>query len=174
MMGVAARSFIFFTALTGIAYPLLMTGIGQVFFHDQANGSILLREGKPIGSVWIGQKFENSGHFWGRPSAIEYNPVSSGATNLGPTSQDLRSKVEERRKLGLVGELLFASGSGLDPHMSVESAKHQADRVAKTRGLTTQAVVSLIEENIEFRQFGIFGEPRVNVLKLNLAIEGMK
>lgn len=174
MIGAIIRSFSFFMLLTGILYPLMMTGFAQMFFHEQANGGILMRDGNAIGSTWIGQKFERPGHFWGRPSAIDYNPIPSGGTNLGPTSADLQKKVEERRKLGLDGDLLFASGSGLDPHISPESAILQVARVANARHISTQLVANFIEENIEDRQFGIFGEPRVNVLKLNLAIEGMK
>lgn len=175
-IGPAIRVFIFLTFLTGGVYPLLITGIAQIGFSKQANGSLLMRNGKVIGSELIAQKFENQKHFWARPSTADYNPLPSGGSNLGPTSQDLKSKTEERKKLGLQGELLFASASGLDPHISPESARRQLPRILNALSLNPSQrdaislkATILIDAYTENRQHYIFGESRVNVLKLNLA-----
>lgn len=164
-MMTAFKAFLFFTLITGVVYPLLMTASSELFFKRVQEASI---------RTLVGQKFEKPEHFWGRPSAIDYHPMPSGGSNLGPTSAALRTKLEERKKLGLTGDLLFASGSGLDPHIRPESARLQADRVAKTRNLKPEQVLSLIEQHVEPRQFGILGEPRVNVVKLNHALKGLQ
>ena len=174
MIGPALRIFLFFTALTGILYPLAMTGFAQVAFREKANGSMIVRDGKTIGSRLIAQKFSNSDHFWPRPSAVDYNPLPSGGSNQGATNADLKAKIDERRKAGMTDDLLFASASGLDPHISVEGAKAQVGRVAHALDLPTQQVEGLIDQNTEFRQFGVFGDPRVKVLELNLALEDLR
>lgn len=170
----ALRVFLFFTALTGILYPLAMTGFAQIAFKEKAHGSLIVREGKTIGSRLIAQKFTAPEHFWSRPSAVDYNPLPSGGSNQGATSADLKAKIEERQKAGMTDDLLFASASGLDPHISVPGAKAQAGRVAHALELSTQQVDSLIDQNTEPRQFGIFGDPHVNVLELNLALEDLR
>ncbi|MES2767865.1 MAG: potassium-transporting ATPase subunit KdpC [Bdellovibrionota bacterium] len=162
--------FLAMTILTGILYPLSVTVIAQVFFKDKANGSLTMINGRIIGSELIAQKFENPKYFWPRPSAIDYNSLSSGASNWGPTSADLKAKLEERRLNGLTNDMLYASGSGLDPHISPLAAKAQVARVARERGLSNNALIELIEKHIEQRQMGFLGESRVNVLKLNLSL----
>lgn len=174
MIGAALRIFLFFTVLTGVLYPLAMTGFAQVAFRDSANGSMIIRDGKAVGSRLIAQKFSESNHFWSRPSAVDYNPLPSGGSNFGPTSADLKAKIEERRKAGMTGDLLFASASGLDPEISVEGANAQVGRVAHALALSTQQVEKLVSQNTEPSQFGLFGAPRVNVLELNLALEDLR
>lgn len=161
----AFKAFLFFTLITGVVYPLLMTASSELFFKSSQEESI---------RTLVGQKFEKPEHFWGRPSAIDYHPMPSGGSNLGPISAALRTKMEERQKLGLSGDLLFASASGLDPHISPNSARLQTERVAKARNLNPDQVLSLVEQHVEPRQFGIFGEPRVNIVKLNLALKGLQ
>lgn len=177
----ALRFKIFMTILLGLTYPFVMTGISQVLFPDNANGNFISRGGQIVGAKLIGQNFEKPEYFWPRPSAIGYNPLPSGGSNLGQAAAALKQVVEERRaKLKAAhpeqqGEppqdLLFASSSGLDPHISLEAASYQLPRVAKARNLNTTQVQKLIEEVTENRQFGIFGEPTVNVLALNLALD---
>lgn len=169
------------TILLGLAYPFAMTGISQVLFTDNANGNFTSRGGQIVGAKLIGQNFEKPEYFWSRPSAIGYNPLPSGGSNLGQAAAALKQAVEERRaKLKAAhteqqGEppqdLLFASSSGLDPHISLEAASYQLPRVAKARNLNTTQVQKFVEEVTEHRQFGIFGEPTVNVLALNLALD---
>lgn len=181
----ALTLFALLTLITGIAYPLVVTAIGQAVFPYQANGS-LIRDGNQIlGSELIGQSFEDPNHFWGRPSATEpaNNALSSSGSNLGPTNPALieavRSRIEELRQAHpdqtgpIPVDLVTASASGLDPHISVSAAKFQVQRVAKARGLATSQVEALIAEHIEKRTFGILGEPRVNVLCLNRALDGI-
>ena len=170
-LGAAMRLFLFFTLLTGGAYPLLMTGFGQSLFPIQANGSLIEQDGKRVGSALIAQKFEKDIHFWPRPSAVDYNPLPSGGSNLGPTSQDLKTKIEERKKLNLTEDLRFASASGLDPHISLRSALAQAPRVAAALQVPIRELNQLIHNKLEGRQFGFLGEPRINVLMLNLALD---
>lgn len=178
--------FVLLTVLTGVAYPLGVTLIAQGIFPHQAKGSILIKDGAPIGSELIGQSFEDPRYFWGRPSATEqtpYNAASSAGSNLGPTNADylnaVRNRVEEMRKAhpdqtGPVPvELVTASGSGLDPHISPAAAEYQATRVARARGMSPDAVHRLIAEHTEGRTFGLLGEPRVNVLRVNLALDGI-
>jgi len=171
-----------FTVLTGLAYPLLVTGIGQTFFRDQANGSLQISNGKIVGSTLLSQKFESRRYFWPRPSASDFGTLPSGASNLGPTSQALQSNVTARidafrvahalgKKASVPADMVFQSGSGLDPHICPESATIQSHRVAQARQIQNSALVELISQSTEPPQFGFLGEPRVNVLLLNLALD---
>lgn len=172
------------TLITGAAYPLLVTGIAQAFFPHQANGSLIVRDGKPAGSQLIGQPFSDAKYFWGRPSAITpfpYNAGTSSGTNRGPTSPALAEAVAARIKAlresdpsstaPIPVDLVTASASGLDPHISPAAAEYQVSRVAKARGLTPEAVRDLVARHTQGRQLGVLGEPRVNVLQLNLALD---
>ncbi len=177
----AIRFKLFMTLLLGLIYPFAMTGISQTLFPRQASGDFLIRGGQVIGSRLIAQKFERSNYFWSRPSGVGYNPLPSGGSNLGQASADLKKVVDERKaKLQAshpdqMGEppqdLLFASGSGLDPHISPAAAQYQLQRVAKARNMSIEQVQKLIEQATEGRQFGILGEPTVHVLTLNMALD---
>lgn len=171
-----------FTVLTGLAYPLLVTGIAQVFFREQANGSLEVRKNQIVGSSLLAQKFESPRYFWPRPSASDFGTVPSGASNLGPTSQTLQSNVLARAEAfraahALPGrnivpaDMAFQSGSGLDPHISPESAMLQIHRVASARNMSESTLEELVTKVTEPPQFGFLGEPRVNVLLLNLALD---
>ncbi len=176
------------TVLTGVVYPFFMTGMAQLIFPAKANGSFIMKEGKIAGSELIGQKFDSSIYFWSRPSAIDYNPIPSGASNLGPTSDKLKKQVAERRIFfatsnsitdtsAVPKEMIFASASGLDPHISPEAALLQLERVAIARNLNEtqkQKVQQLIKNKIEKPQFLLLGEPRINVLELNLALNSIR
>lgn len=165
------------TLLTGFLYPLLLTPVAQLVFPRGANGSLVVQEGKIIGSELLAQKTESPRYFWPRPSAGDYATVASGASNLGPTTETLKVAVAERRtKFGQVApaDMLTTSGSGLDPHVSPDAARHQATRIAVARAIPMETVIKLLEDHVENRQFGLFGEPRVNVLMLNLALDGQK
>ena len=172
------------TVITGVLYPLVATGLAQLVFPQRANGSLIVKDGKPIGSVLIGQSFTDSKYFWGRPSATTpqaNNGINSGGSNLGPTNPALTDAVKQRiaalraadpGNTALVPvDLVTASASGLDPEISPAAAQYQLARVAKARGLSTSQVQALVNEYTSGRQLGVFGEPRVNVLQLNLALD---
>lgn len=171
------RALAFFTLLTGLAYPFLVLGIAQALFPHQANGSRIVSQDRFIGSELIGQPMAGPQYFELRPSATgpaEYNAAASSGSNLGPLNPDLRKAVQERQsKLGSNApiDLLTASASGLDPHISPAAAEFQAPRVAQARGVPLEQVRSLIAQHSEGRQWGLFGEPRVNVLLLNLDLD---
>jgi potassium-transporting ATPase KdpC subunit len=175
------------TAVTGVGYPLAVTGIAQTLFAKQANGSLIVQNGAAIGSELIGQSFSSPKYFWSRPSATSpypYNAASSSGSNQGPTNPALTDAVAARIKAlrdaapgdtaPVPVDLVTASGSGLDPHISPAAAYYQAERVAKARKLDPSRVMALIAEYTEGRQFGILGEPRVNVLRLNLALDQLR
>jgi K+-transporting ATPase ATPase C chain len=171
------RIYIILTLLTGILYPLAMTGVAQLLFPKQANGSRIVENGKLIGSDLLVQKFESPRYFWPRPSSADYATVPSGASNKGPTRADLKKSIDERRaKFGNDApvDLLTASGSGLDPHISPEAARSQVARVAAERNVSIQKVTTLVDQTIEEPQFGFLGEPRVNVLQLNRALDQLR
>lgn len=171
------RLFLLLTLLTGIIYPLAITGVAQLFFPGQANGSRIIEQEKLVGSDLIAQKFEGPKYFWPRPSAADYATVASGASNKGPTSSDLKKAIDDRRaKFGTnaSADLLTASGSGLDPHISPEAARSQLSRVAGARHMPVEKVAALVDQTIERPQFGLFGEPRVNVLQLNRALDQIR
>jgi K+-transporting ATPase KdpC subunit len=188
----ALVSFLALTALTGLAYPLLVTGLARTIFPRQAEGSLLRKDGQVIGSEWIGQSFTSPRDFWGRPSATvdasgkpqPYNAANGGGSNLAPSSPELHKAVAERiaalrasdpEATGPVPvDLVTASGSGLDPHISPASAAFQVRRVAKARGLDEAKVLELVAAHTEGPQLGVLGESRVNVLKLNLALEDLR
>jgi K+-transporting ATPase ATPase C chain len=174
------------SALTGIAYPLLVTGIGQAAFAEQAAGSLIVRDGKPVGSALIGQNFSDPKYVWGRPSAtgpMPYNASNSSGSNQGPLNPALADAVKGRiealraadpgNTAPVPVDLVTASGSGLDPQISVAGALYQAPRVAKARSLPLPQVQQLIEKRTEGRLFGFLGEPRVTVLQLNLALDAI-
>jgi potassium-transporting ATPase KdpC subunit len=173
------------TVITGVLYPLAATGLAQLVFPRQANGSLIVKGGKPVGSVLIGQSFTDPKYFWGRPSATSpnaYNASASSGSNLGPTNPALTDAVKQRiaalraadpgNNAPVPVDLVTASGSGLDPEISLAAARYQLARVAKARGLSTSQVQTLVSEYTRRRQFGVLGEPRVNVLQLNLALDG--
>jgi K+-transporting ATPase ATPase C chain len=173
------------TLLTGLVYPLIVTGIAQVVFPAQANGSLLGDEARPIGSALLGQANSDPRYFWPRPSATEYGTLPSSGSNLAPTSAALAEAVGQRAADfraahglsaadAVPAEMLFASGSGLDPHISPAAARLQVGRVAAARGLTEAQVLALVETHVEGPQLGILGQPRVNVLLLNLALDGLE
>jgi potassium-transporting ATPase KdpC subunit len=175
------------TALTGVAYPLVVTGIGQAVFPEQAAGSLILRDGKPVGSALIGQNFSDPKYVWGRPSATgpyPNNATASSGSNQGPLNPALADAVKGRiealraadpgNTAAVPVDLVTASASGLDPHLSVAGAMFQAARVAKARGLPLAQVQQLIAAQTEGRLLGLLGEPRVNVLQLNLALDAAR
>lgn len=171
------------TVITGLVYPLVVTGLSQAIFPHQANGSLITVNGKIVGSALIGQKFSKPAYFHGRPSAAGdgYDASNSGGSNLGPTNAALIKRVSDDIKKfreenptytgPIPADLLTTSASGLDPHISPASAYAQVDRVAKARGVSPDAVRQAVDHHVEGRQFGIFGEPRVNVLALNLDLD---
>ena len=173
------RMLVVMTVITGLAYPLIVTGIAQVAFKDQANGSLIEKNGKIVGSSLIGQPFSDPRYFWSRPSAtapMPYNGAASSGSNQGPTNPALKEAVEGRikdhgGKTPVPADLVTASGSGLDPHISPAAADYQIARVAKTRNVPEEKLRALVAQHTEGRQLGILGEPRVNVLRLNLALD---
>ncbi|MEP7154746.1 MAG: potassium-transporting ATPase subunit KdpC [Betaproteobacteria bacterium] len=187
----AVLMLLLFTVITGLMYPLLTTGIAQLLFSSEARGSLIEHNGKVVGSALIGQQFTEAKYFWGRLSATgtyAYNAAASGGSNVGPLNPALADSAKARidalakadQEAGLKNDravpvdLVTASGSGLDPHISVASAEFQAARVAKARGLTESKVRDLITAHTEGKWLGLFGDARVNVLKLNLSLDAVK
>jgi potassium-transporting ATPase KdpC subunit len=182
---ISLKIFLFFTVLTGIVYPLLVTCIAQAAFHEKANGSLIVFDNRTVGSRLIGQQFDSAVYFSSRPSAVSYNPLPSGGSNYGLSNARLRDLVEERRRKFISlnqpdssaivpSEMLFASASGIDPHISQNAALLQVDRIAKARKLNTsekQSLVNLVVSLTADPQFSILGEKRVNVLMLNLELD---
>ncbi len=177
----AAMLLLVLTAITGIIYPLMVTGISQAIWPRQANGSLILVHGRAYGSQLIGQQFDDPKYFWGRLSAAGYNAAASSGSNYGPMNRALLEAAQARvaalraadpgNPLPVPVDLVTASGSGLDPHISVAAALYQVGRVATARGMEEAQVRAIVEKYTEGRQFGILGEPRVNVLELNLALD---
>ncbi len=176
-----------FTLLTGVLYPLVITGVAQLIFPHQANGSLILQNGQVVGSQLIGQSFDDPRYFWGRLSATSpypYNAASSTGSNLGPSNPALTDEVKARiaalkaadptNNSPIPVDLVTSSGSGLDPDISVAAALYQVPRVAKARGISEEVVRGLVNRFTVGRQFGMLGEPRINVLELNLALDGIK
>ena len=170
------------TVLVGVIYPFVLTGLSMVFFRDKAMGSLVERGGKVIGSRLIGQPFSGAGYFHSRPSAAGsgYDATTSGSTNLGPTSkalfeEQIKGRTKELKsqnpKMEIPVDLVTSSGSGLDPHISPAAAEFQIPRIARERQMKEEKVRQLVQEHTEGRQFGVLGEPRVNVLELNLALD---
>lgn len=182
---IALKFLIVMIILTGLLYPVVMTDIAQLTYPSKSNGSLILKNGKIIGSELIGQKFDSSVYFWSRPSIIGYNPVPSGASNYGPTSDTLKKLVESRRESfagnnsitdisTIPKEMVFASASGLDPHISPEAALIQVDRISEARKFNTNQkdkLFEIIRELTEAPQFFFLGQERVNVLMLNIEID---
>jgi K+-transporting ATPase ATPase C chain len=182
---ISLKIFLFITVLTGIIYPLLITGVAQVVFPGKANGSLIVIDNKTVGSKLIGQKFDSKTYFISRPSAVSYNPLPSGGSNYGLTNIKLKNLVAERKKqfidlnqldslTAIPSEMLFASASGLDPHISQKAALLQVDRVVKSRNFNTiqkQNLVQIVKNLTETPQFLVLGEERVNVLVLNLELD---
>jgi len=175
------------TVITGLVYPAAITGLAQLMFPRQANGSLIVRDGRIIGSELIGQQFDQPEYFWSRPSATSpfpYNAAASSGSNLGPTNPALIEAVKTQvnalqaadpgNDVPIPVDLVTTSGSGLDPHISPASALYQVRRVARVRGLRKEAVNDLVVHHTEGREFGLLGEPRVNVLRLNLALDQLR
>jgi K+-transporting ATPase ATPase C chain len=183
----AFLAFLLLTVITGIIYPLTITVIAQTFFHHQANGSIILKDGKSAGSALIGQSFDDPKYFWGRLSATSpavFNALASSGSNLGPLNPALRQSIEARIKSfknadpnnnsPIPVDLVTACASGLDPHISIAAAMYQVPRVARLRGISREEIVKIVRENTQGRLLGIIGEPVVNVLLLNMAMDEYK
>ncbi|MCX5751109.1 MAG: K(+)-transporting ATPase subunit C [Candidatus Saganbacteria bacterium] len=168
---ICVKFFILTAILTGLIYPFLITLIGQVAFNNQSNGSMFVYHGRVVGSTLIGQKFDQDKYFWPRPSAVDYNPLPSGGSNLSATSAKLKSDVATREAK------LYASGSGLDPHISPAAAFFQVDRIVKARHFDSAQkgeIINLINQLTEGRDFRVLGEKRVNVLKLNASLDDLR
>lgn len=185
-LSVAARCLLVLTVLTGLAYPLLINALAGLLFADQAKGSLIERDGKVVGSHLIGQSFSGPGYFWGRPSAtgtVAYNAAASSGANVGPTNPALGERLEAAvaamraahpsQKGPVPVDLVTMSGSGLDPHISPAAAAYQVERVAAARAMAPETVRDLVAKATEPRQLGFLGEPRVNVLELNLALDAL-
>ncbi|MFN8257464.1 MAG: potassium-transporting ATPase subunit KdpC [Bacteroidales bacterium] len=181
----ALMLFLILTLVTGVAYPLFITGVAQIAFHENANGSLIVKDKTIAGSELIGQQFDSVIYFTSRPSVLNYNPLPSGGSNYGLTNTKLKNLVDERKK-NFIGfnhldsntvvpsEMLFASGSGLDPHISPEAALLEVDRISKARNFNNaqvQNLKKLIENNTELPQYLLFGQKRINVLKLNMELD---
>ena len=180
----ALSLFVLLSVVTGIAYPLAVTAIAKVAFADTAAGSLIVRDGKAVGSRLIGQNFSDAKYFWGRPSAtatLPYNASASGGSNLGPLNPALTDAVKERietlkaadpgNSQAIPADLVTASASGLDPHISPAAAHYQIERVARARNIDAARLKALVARHTEERQWGVFGQARVNVLELNLALD---
>jgi len=184
----AIKIFLVFTLLTGVIYPVLITGIAQMVFPLKANGSLIIKDGIVVGSKLIGQQFESDLYFTSRPSAVNYNPIPSGASNYGLTNKVLKKAVEDRRRqfvefnrissnVDIPSEMLFSSASGLDPHISNSAASLQIDRIAKARNynyIQKLKLIKLLNSMTESPQFFCLGDERVNVLLLNLKLDGIR
>jgi potassium-transporting ATPase KdpC subunit len=183
----ATMMLLLLTGLTGVVYPLIVTGIAQLMFPHQANGSLTMKDGKPIGSALIGQPFDDPKYFWSRPSAtgpFPYNAGASSGSNLGPTNPDLLKAVADRAEIlkradpgkaaSVPVDLVTTSASGLDPDISPAATLYQIPRVAKARGISEDRLRQLVAEHTQGRTFGVLGEPRVNVLTLNLTLDALK
>jgi K+-transporting ATPase ATPase C chain len=171
---VSLRAFVFFTLLTGVLYTFVVDGLARLVFPRQSGGSIVTVNGKVVGSELISQKFVSAKYFWPRPSGVDYNPLPSGATNFGPSSADLKKAVLDRKAQLQSYDMLYASASGLDPHISPRAAYDQTDRIALARKLGpdgTARILALVKKHVEGRQYGVLGEERVNVLMLNIALD---
>lgn len=171
---VSIKFFLLMTLLTGVIYPLFITIFAQLTFPEKANGSLIKQSGKIVGSSLIAQNSNDESFFWPRPSAVNYDPLHSGGSNLGPISKKLKGLVEERRQKqgeNAPAELLYASGSGLDPHISIDAAYFQIDRISKARSINAEELKKIIDAHIEGKQFGFLGPSYVNVLQLNLYLE---
>lgn len=185
MLKPAILLFILLSIILGLCYPLLMTGVGQVTMPNQANGSLIKKEGKLVGSELIGQQFDQPQYLWSRPSAAGkgYDATQSSGSNFGPLNPELATSVEAQvqklkaadpqNKASIPLDLVTMSGSGLDPHISPAAAQWQASRLARVRGISVEQVKKVIDDSTEGKQFNIFGEPRVNVLAVNLALDNI-
>ncbi len=183
----AVSLFVVLTVVTGVAYPLVVTGLAKAAFPEAAAGSLIVKEGKAIGSSLIGQNFSDPKYFWGRPSAtgpMPYNAGASSGSNQGPLNPALvdaaKGRIDALRaadpdnQLPIPADLVNASASGLDPHISPEAAAYQVARVARQRHLPATDLKALVSQHTEGRQWGVFGEPRVNVLQLNIALDALR
>lgn len=183
----AILSFIVLSIITGLLYPLFITGLAQIFFYKQANGSLIYQNGKPVGSALIGQSFDDPKYFWGRVSATSpkfYNASSSSGSNIGPSNPALMDEVKARikalqdadpdNKVPIPVDLVTSSASGLDPHISLAAAYYQLGRIARLRGLPEETIKALLQKYTQGRFLGVIGEPVVNVLELNLALDTVK
>ncbi len=179
--------FIILSVITGIFYPLFVTGVARIFFHDKASGSLIFRDGKPVGSALIGQPFDDPKYFWGRLSAtspVSFNAAASSGSNLGPMNPALIESVNKRinalksadpgNSNPIPVDLVTSSASGLDPHVSLAAAYYQVARIARIRGLPQELVKTIIRKHSSGRLWGVLGEPVANVLELNLALDAYK
>lgn len=174
---ISIKVFIVFSVLLGLVYPLAITGIAQATMKDKANGSLMIEQGKVVGSSLIGQKFDKPEYFNSRPSAVDYNASGSGASNLGPSSKKLITRVKEtisKEKLGdknIPADMVLTSASGLDPHISLENAKLQTSRIAKIRNISEEKIKELVNKNTDSDFIGVWGQQGVNVLKVNIDLD---